>query len=331
MSIAGWAAIALLWAAGPEGADAPRRPDRLAESPAAPPPSEAQRLMVPQQAGRQAESAPFDLPVAEEAALADPSVQGLQSWFGSLGVKRSNELFGELVLRAARLVLGRPYASQIELPGVEVVDYNVGVFQCVSLVEGSLAMARCTWLDERTPACFRKEVARLRYRHGAMDGFGSRLHYFEDWLEDNDERGSVTLLTGKLSRHTLLRRTAYMSHHPDAFPSMRDANERRRIADVERRLSHRPVPIVLRGDVPTAAAQLIDGDIVAIATRRPDILIRHVGFVDRDSRGVIHLVHASSARGKVVRTHETLSDYLARRPEREGVLIARPNAPKRRP
>lgn len=297
--------------------------------PALPAPTAEFRL--PADAGHRAESAPFDLPgpiAVDEAMLHDPSTEGLESWFRALGPRRPRQSFGQIVLNAARLAVGRPYAPQVELPGIEVVDNNVNVFQCVSLVEGALAMARCAWQDERTAGCFRKEIARLRYRHGAMDGFGSRLHYFEDWLDDNASRGSLAVLTDKYSKHTLLRRTAYMSNHLPLFPGMQDANERKRIEHTEARLSHKPVPIVLRSDLARASEHLVDGDIVAIATRRPDILVHHVGFVDRDSRGVVHLLHASSALGRVVRTHDALLDYVKRKPEREGVLIARPLPPK---
>ena len=288
-------------------------------------------FQVPSSAGRKVESAPFDLPAEGVSESIDPSSDGVREWFRAMPPVEATDPFGSLIVRAARVVLGRPYANTVEVAGQEIVDYNVGVFQCVSFVESTLAVARCAWDRERTPQCFRREVSRLRYRHGTIDGYGSRLHYFEDWLADNAARGTLIDLTEGLSRRTLTRRTAYMSDHPGSFPGLQDPTERRLIEATERRLSRRPTPIVRREDFARIAPQLEDGDIVAIVTKRPDILIRHAGLVDRDSHGVVRLLHASSLRGRVVRTQETLNAYLLARPGREGVLIARPTPPRHRP
>jgi hypothetical protein len=66
---------------------------------------------------------------------------------------------------------------------------------------------------------------------------------------------------------------------------------------------------------------------VGIVTTEPGRLIGHAGFVVRDERGRTHLLHASSHHRRVVVTVRSLADYLLRRPERWGVMVARPRPP----
>lgn len=292
-------------------------------------PSGQNNLYVPPTAGRREESAPFDLPPEDGHAALARATQGLVAWFVALGPPLADEPFGSYVVRAARLMLGRPYGYTVEVPGQEVVDCNVSQFQCESYVESSLAVARCGWLGEPDVACFRREVARMRYRHGAVRGYSSRLHYFEDWLADNAGRGTLVLTTAQLGGKKLQRATAYMTDHRLSYPALQDGNELQKIVATERRLSRRPVAVVLRHDVAAAERSLQDGDIVAIVTRRPDILVHHAGLVERDTHNNIHLLHASSAHRKVIRTAEGISAYVLRRPERQGIMVARPNVPER--
>lgn len=304
-------------------------PAAARRSPSFSAPDEA-RLQVPEGAGRHDESAPFDLPSDELNVAFDRATRGLVAWFVALGEPGPKEDFGAYVVRGARLMLGRPYGHTVEVPGQEVVDCDVSQFQCESYVESSLAVARCGWLGEPSVGCYRREVARMRYRHGAINGFGSRLHYFEDWLEDNALRGSLTLYSARLGGKKVQRSTAYMTDHAQAFPALQDANELRQVQAAERRLSHRSVDVVMRHEVAAAERALRNGDIVAIVTRRPDILVHHAGLVERDEDGSVHLLHASSAHHHVMRTPEGIGAYLARRPERQGMLVARPTPPTRR-
>ena len=56
-------------------------------------------------------------------------------------------------------------------------------------------------------------------------------------------------------------------------------------------------------------------------------MVTHAGFVLRSEGGRARLVHASSYHRRVVLTREDLADYLLRRPERTGVMVARPLPP----
>lgn len=275
-----------------------------------------------------------ELPMNEfvaPAPLPGPEAWALETWFNTVGGRNADETFGALTVRVAQAALGRPYADPPSQGSAEVLNVNVNAFECVSFVESSLAVARCVWQQTPNATCFSQEIVAIRYRDGRIDGFPSRLHYFEDWLGDNARRGHMHLLAKELGGESMMRHTAYMTDHPALFPPLRDTEVYRRIQAMERHLSAQPQVIVLREMVGAIEPRLIDGDIIAVTTRRSNILVHHAGLVQLGPDRSVHLLHASSAHHKVTRTKETLAEYINRRPEREGIMVARPVPPVQTP
>lgn len=260
--------------------------------------------------------------------LPGPSSQAFEAWVQAVGEVRPSESFGDLVVRVGRVQLGAPYAHALDSAGVEVLDLGLGAFQCVSFVESTLALSRCIWLGTPRGTCFANELVSLRYRSGIIDGFVSRLHYYEEWLVDNEARGHLNLVTSHLGGERLARPAQFMSHHPALYPPMGREEVKNQIAAMETRVSTLHPYVIDRRRVQSALPWLQTGDIVAVTTRQPDLLISHTGFLERLPDGSIHLLHASSAHGHVLVTPETLAKYIMRRPARQGILVGRPIAPR---
>jgi hypothetical protein len=100
----------------------------------------------------------------------------------------------------------------------------------------------------------------------------------------------------------------------------------RELKATESRLSGVPHLVLSRERAPRVLNQLEDGDLVAFVRERSGLLIHHAGFVYR-VRGKPRLLHASSYHRRVVLTSDDVASYLLRRPERRGVLVARPSRP----
>jgi hypothetical protein len=118
-----------------------------------------------------------------------------------------------------------------------------------------------------------------------------------------------------------------MTGHPDRFPALVDPNVRAAIAAMEARVSAMRPAVIDRTRVAETERMLLDGDVVAITTMHEDILISHTGFVARDPDGVVRLLHASSFRHQVMVSERDLAQYVLRRPERGGIMVARPVPP----
>ena len=264
---------------------------------------------------------PTALPSTEENLLKD--------WYRRLGPAKSNERFGALITRSARLQLGTPYLDTPQNDRPEKLQLELSSFQCVSFVESVLAISRCTWNGTRDTQCFVQEVQNLRYRQGELRGYDSRLHYFVEWLEDNSQRGHLQPITRSLGGVATDHRFSFMSDHPQRYPALKDQNMLRAIEATETRLSQQPSVVLDRANISPAQKRLQDGDLVAFVGSKKGLLITHAGFVDRSRDGKARVLHASSHHKRVVLTRTDLADYVLRRTERRGVLLSRPLAPSR--
>lgn len=260
-----------------------------------------------------------ELPADTEAAI--------REWFAALGEIRDGESFGELSTRAARLALGRPYDDAPQTAGPEHLRVRVDELHCVSLVEYSDALARCLWDAKPTPECFTREVEQTRYRNGQMSDYASRLHYFVDWLADNHRRARVRQLNTELGVVPIREPFFFMTRHPKSYPALADRDTREAIAAAEARLSATNHLYVPRERIKEVQNLLREGDIVAFVTRKPGLLVTHTGYVTLDARGIPRVLHASSHNDRVVISRGDLADYVLRRPERRGVIVARPLPP----
>ena len=99
------------------------------------------------------------------------------------------------------------------------------------------------------------------------------------------------------------------------------------LAQMEARVSSRPLYQIPKSRVSGVESKLRSGDIIGIVSRDRGGLYStaHVGLALRTSDGVLHFMHASSPSnsGRVV-VDSRLSSYLARYRTDSGILVARP-------
>lgn len=266
------------------------------------------------------------LALSPETPTPDAVEPGLKAWYEALGPPRSGESFGQYLVRAARIQHGKAYEDHAPPPpGMETLRVDLEKFECVTFIESSLAVARCGFEGAATRDCFERELVASRYRGGARTDYASRLHYFTDWIDDNAGRGRLTNLTPALGGQPTFKQFFRISERelPRGIVSSGTAAE---MARVESRLSEAPHFVLSRELAPSKLPLLEDGDLIAFVRERPGLLVHHAGFVLRVG-GVPRLLHASSYHKRVVITAEDVTDYLLRRPERRGVIVARPTAP----
>lgn len=265
-------------------------------------------------------------------AGADDRESRLARWYEGVGPPRASEPFGRYLARTARVQHGAQYADVSRRLGPEMLRVELNAFECVSFIESALAVARCGWVSEPTESCFVHELEASRYRSGRMGDYSSRLHYFVEWISDNEARGRVTNLTASLGGEPVQKDFFYITERVlkrAAFDAV-DARERtsltRAMELTEARLSSTRHAVLSRESAPPVLKELWDGDLVAFVRERPGLLVHHAGFVYW-ANGTPRLLHASSYHGRVVITVRDVTNYLLRRPERRGVIIVRPTPP----
>ena len=243
--------------------------------------------------------------------------------------------FGDLLARIGERFVGTPYQPHtLEVPGPERLVINLEALDCVTFVENVLALARLAWADPpglaADPAgfraAFRDELTRIRYRDGTLDGYASRLHYFSEWIADNEGAGLVDAISRELGGAPDGTAIDFMSTHPDAYRQLADPATLAEIARIEGRIGAVERFYIPEDEIAAAAHLIRDGDIIAATSTVAGLDIAHTGIaVWRD--GALRLLHAPLVGSHVQLSDESLAERIVRIGGQDGIMVARPLAP----
>ena len=235
-----------------------------------------------------------------------------------------NALFGEELVAIGRTFIGTPYiAKTLEDGEEESLVITLEGLDCTTYVENVLAFGLLKEKAGPSFDSFVKTLEKIRYRDGKLDGYGSRLHYFTEWISNNEKKGLVQNITASLGGVELDKKLHFMSGHRDLYPRLKDDTLFQQIQDTEKELQQHPLCILSQEMLTLNEDQLQNGDIIALATSIEGLDVTHTGFAIRADDGRIHLLHASSA-GTVEISELPLADYLKKIKNNTGVIVARP-------
>lgn len=235
-----------------------------------------------------------------------------------------HDLFpGDLVIEIGRFFVGAPYKeATLETSGREKLVVNLHEFDCMTFVETVLAIARCAAAGKLSPPELQKNVKHIRYRQGKIDGYASRLHYFTDWLGDNEQKKVLKNVSRLLAGAPGRKKINFMTAHRECYAGLKKETELNKMLLLEKKLSRKVFHIIGRDKAARSQAGIEQGDIIAFATDHDGLDVAHVGFAVRQDKH-LHLLHASRKEGAVVISGETLGAYLKSNKKFTGMLIAR--------
>jgi hypothetical protein len=230
---------------------------------------------------------------------------------------------GEAMVTIGEWFVGTPYVpGSLEQPGDEHLIINLREFDCVTFVENMLAFARTLRAGRRDFASFKSEIQKFRYRGGNIDGYPSRLHYFSEWIADNEAKGIVTNVTPTIGVRDP-EPIDFMTTHRASYRQLVDESVFARIADMERRLSDVPRYFVPEGDIAAKERQVHNGDVIAAASNIKGLDVAHTGLAVWKN-GRLHLMHAPLVGDSVEISPLPLAVRILEIPRQDGIMVARP-------
>lgn len=279
----------------------------------------------------------YPTPTAEDS-------RRLVDWIRTLraeGFTRAAPPVGEAATRVGELAVGTPYEpftleAYLKAGGspmrTEPLTLDLDRFDCVSLVESCLAIARIARTgapasEAPSPAlwnAFAREMERMRYRDGERAGYVSRLHYFSEWLLDNERRGLVRDLGRELGGVADTRPLRFMTSNAEAYPALEYPEAVEAIAEVERSLDGVTRWVVPTERIASVTDRIDTGDILAFATSIEGLDVTHAAFAYRTDDGVLRVLHAPLSGGVVEITDSTVRQYVRAIRRATGILVARP-------
>ncbi len=235
---------------------------------------------------------------------------------------------GRIMTELGRTFVGTKYTPHtLEIDGPERLVLNLRELDCVTFVENMLAMARTVQMHGDFQD-FQKQLRAIRYRNGRIDGYPSRLHYFSEWIRNNQAMGLVTNVTEELGGVRDTSRLDFMTTHADAYRQLGDTMNVQRMREIERRISAEPRWRIPQSKAAAAEAKLQDGDIIAMTSTVEGLDVAHTGLAIRMDDGRFHLLNAPLVGKSVMISEQPIPQRLAGIPTQDGMMVARPQPVK---
>ena len=212
-------------------------------------------------------------------------------------------------LHFAKKMLGVPYvAGTLDGNEEEQLVVLVDSLDCTTFVETVLAFCIADKRGERDYEGFKKALTQIRYRDGILNGYTSRLHYFSDWIRNNEQMGFVKECTSETAcsqpKELWLD---FMTTHVDSYLPMKKNPELvKEMASHEKNWQGTVVSYIPKEKLNLSPEELKikDGDVLALVTNIKGLDVVHVGFAFwKDNQ--LHLLHASSSAKKVIEDPKT--------------------------
>lgn len=219
--------------------------------------------------------------------------------------------------------LGTAYVEKtLELPGEEQLVINLTGLDCTTYVETVLSLALQAKTGNLTFKDFEKNLEWIRYADGKRNGYPSRLHYFSDWIFQNQEKGLLKDITSEIGGIPYANQPSFMSQNPQYYPQLSNPEYVMAIQDTEAKIKMRTSYYIPKERIADMEKSILSGDLIAITSSLSNLDIAHVGFAVVKN-GRIHLLHASSQSKKVEITERPLIEYLQNIKSQSGIMVSR--------
>ncbi len=229
----------------------------------------------------------------------------------------------EVIEKIATHFLDYPYkAGTLEHDGQETLIINLREFDCTTFIENVIVLSQNISNQKFSFQEYCDQLKMIRYRGGIIDRYPSRLHYFSDWLYDNEKKDLVKVVDFSEHSVPLGKEINFMSTHTDSYDKL---NRNQYFADEiktwEAAINNRIFNYIPQEEINRAASGIQSGDLIAITTGIDGLDIMHTGF-SIIINGELHLIHASSDAKKVIISDKSLHDKINDNKLMSGIVVA---------
>jgi hypothetical protein len=238
-------------------------------------------------------------------------------------VDLTNRSINDLVVEIGSWFFETPYVARtLELPGDEELVIDFMGLDCTTFLETIVALSRITERGLLSMSAYEEELERIRYQNGIRNGYPSRLHYFSDWIFQNDEKGILVDVTKEIGGRRYANAPFFMSSNPTLYTQLSNPAYVSLIREAEAAISTREYYYIPKEEISTVEAKIKSGDLIAITTAIAGLDVVHVGLAVNFA-GRIHLLHASTSSMRVEVSDKPLHDYLGGNKSQTGIMVCR--------
>ncbi len=233
----------------------------------------------------------------------------------------------EVIVKIGKTFLGTDYvAHTLEVEDEEILVINLSGLDCTTFLENALVLARCTKKGETSFDDYLNELKSIRYRNGIINQYPSRIHYFSDWIYENDKNGVVKDVTKEIGGLRYDKEINFMTNNTKSYRQLSNDDFVNQIKIIEEEISAREYYFIPEENISSVEKNIHHGDLIAITSNIEGLDIAHVGVaVKMNDR--IHFMHAPMVGKKVEITEKPLADYVKANKRQHGIMVARPLEP----
>ena len=239
--------------------------------------------------------------------------------------KLEKEPIGDVIAAIGKSFIGTNYvAHTLEKGKTETLVIDLTGLDCTTFLENALTFARCIKEGKTSFKDYENELTKIRYRNGKIDQYPSRLHYFSDWIYNNEQKGIVKNISKEIGGDPVEFDVDFMTTHPDSYVQLKDNPKFIPIIrKQEEAINKRTYYYIPKDTVAKVEEKIKSGDLIAITSNVKGLDINHVGIAIRMDDGRIHFMHAPDVGYKVQITPEPLADYLTKFSKDTGIIVLR--------
>lgn len=256
----------------------------------------------------------------------DYEEKAVKKKLNSFDASLSNSDISDIIAVVGKSFLGVEYQAGTldKNTNEEKLIIMVSGLDCVTFVENVLAMSYIIKKGKTDINSFKKELQLIRYRNGEISGYPSRLHYFTDWIYNNQEKGIVKDITEEIGGIPYNKKIDFMTTHTSSYKQLEGNSEYiNEMESVEANMNKRALYYIRKSDVDEYYDKLQTGDIIATTTNIDGLDVTHTGFIYKED-GRTKFMHASITKGEIVISKEELKEYLKGNKKQTGIIVARP-------
>ncbi|HBU79678.1 MAG TPA: DUF1460 domain-containing protein, partial [Muricauda sp.] len=218
---------------------------------------------------------------------------------------------GDTIALVGQSFLGTPYVEKtLEVGDTETLVVNFGGLDCTTFVENVLAFSLMLKNQQQDFENFTENLETVRYRNGNLEGYPSRLHYFTEWIRNNEKKGLVKDITAELDGVELEKPINFMGTHRNLYPFLASDENYEAMVAVEKEIAKEKLCYLPQEQIESKEHLIKSGDIIALATSIKGLDVTHTGIAIHQPDGRLHLLHASSKNGEVEISELPLADYI---------------------
>lgn len=229
----------------------------------------------------------------------------------------------ERIIEIGQWFVNTPYVEKtLELPGEEKLVINLTGLDCTTYLETVVTLTRLTQKGEYSFEDYERELEFLRYQDGVRKDYPSRLHYFSDWIYQNEQKGIIKDVTKEIGGKVYANNPSFMTSNPQFYAQLGNPEYVNRLKESEVAISKRTYHYIPKEEIAKQEQHILSGDLIAITTSMQNLDIVHVGFAI-EKEGRIHLLHAGTKNMKVEISEMSLHDYLKGNKSQSGIMVGR--------